>query len=81
MTVTKIKKWGNSLGVRIPKTIAEDLSFEDGAEIEIFIKGELLILRSSKKSTHNLKSLLSRITAKNLHKEIDTDKPVGRETW
>ena len=30
-----IKKWGNSLGIRIPKNFARNLSLKDGSVVEI----------------------------------------------
>lgn len=32
---TKIQKWGNSLGVRLPKTVIAQLQLREGSEVEI----------------------------------------------
>ena len=32
---TVLKKWGNSLAVRIPWSVARDLNLEDGTEVEL----------------------------------------------
>jgi len=34
---TKIRKWGNSLGLRIPKALAEEISVGEGSAVEITV--------------------------------------------
>lgn len=33
--VTVVKKWGNSLGIRLPKTVAEDVEINEGTAVTI----------------------------------------------
>ena len=73
-----IKKWGNSLGVRIPKIIANDLNLKDGAAVDIKdLNGQIII--SPKQ--YNLQDMLKHIDASNIHNEIDSGKSVGNESW
>jgi antitoxin MazE len=44
MTV-KIARWGNSLGVRLPKDAAEAAGLAAGAEVDVIIEGQDLRLR------------------------------------
>ena len=74
-----IKKWGNSLGVRIPKHIAMGLSLRDGSSVDINNKGEEIIIKPIKKT--KLSEMLSLIDEQNLHDEVDTGEPVGNEIW
>lgn len=78
--ITKVKKWGNSLGVRIPKPFANKANIEDGTEIDIEIKGQNLILKSTKPG-YNLNKLVSKISDKNRHSEIITSQKIGKEIW
>ena len=32
---TKIQRWGNSLAVRIPKTLAQETTFDEGDEVDL----------------------------------------------
>ena len=32
---SKVSRWGNSLGIRIPKQLAEAVKLQEGEEIEI----------------------------------------------
>jgi antitoxin MazE len=73
-----VKKWGNSLGVRIPKIMAKDLNLKDGSSVEIEDSNGNIIISPKK---HNLNDLLSRINKSNLHGEIDFGKSSGKEIW
>lgn len=74
----QIKKWGNSLGVRIPKAIAKKVGLEEGSEIDFDIEDDkIIITRKSQK----LKELLSKITPGNIHEEVSTGDSEGREGW
>lgn len=77
---TTVGKWGNSLAVRIPKIISDDLCIGEGSDLEVFAREECLILKPVNKK-YRLKALLSEITDENIHKEIDTGGSVGREEW
>ncbi|WP_229677316.1 AbrB/MazE/SpoVT family DNA-binding domain-containing protein [Psychrobacillus lasiicapitis] len=35
--VTKVSRWGKSLGIRIPKSIAERLGIKEGTELNIYV--------------------------------------------
>jgi len=75
----KIQKWGNSLGVRIPKNIIETIELEENSEVEIEAKdGAIIIFPKQKKLS--LSSLLNQITKSNLHK-ADEDEVEGAEVW
>ena len=74
-----VKKWGNSLGVRIPNHIARGLLLKDGSSVDINNKGEEIIIKPIKKN--KLSEMLSLINEQNLHEEVDTGDPVGNEVW
>ena len=78
MTVA-IKKWGNSLALRIPKDIAQTLHIENNSVLELNIKEGALVIEPQ--HTSLLESLVSRINVDNLHTEVDTGKAVGNEEW
>lgn len=41
---TTIRKWGNSYGIRIPKTLMEDMNLDDGSCLQMTYKNGKLIL-------------------------------------
>ena len=76
---TVVKKWGNSLGVRIPSNIAKEVSITEGSHVEIEdIDGQIII---KPRNNYNLKDLLKGISKENRHDEIDTGDVIGNETW
>ncbi|MFP4459679.1 MAG: AbrB/MazE/SpoVT family DNA-binding domain-containing protein [Candidatus Zixiibacteriota bacterium] len=79
--VTKITKWGNSLAIRIPRAFALETELEEGSEIEISIENGIIYLKPVSRTEISLSDLLSKITKDNLHKEIDTGLPQGKEVW
>jgi antitoxin MazE len=70
--LTKIKKWGNSPAVRIPKTIAEEIGIENGTPVEIRVVDGQIHITPIQSVHYELEALLSQITPDNLHDEIDT---------
>ena len=78
MTVA-LKKWGNSLALRIPKDIATTLSIEYNSIMELVVVDGELILKPQKSTL--LENLVSQINSQNLHKEVSTGRSVGNEEW
>jgi len=74
---THITKWGNSLGVRIPRFLAQSLGLKEGTSIDIQLEDDHIVIRKK----HSLELLLSQITSENLHGEIETGGEVGKEVW
>ena len=78
MTVA-LKKWGNSLALRIPKDILNTLALDENSIMELSVNNGMLTVKP--KSNTLLESLVSQINSENLHKEIDTGRSVGNEEW
>lgn len=78
---TQIKKWGNSLALRIPKLLALDANLKINKVVDISIdKGSIIITPIDEKE-YSLKKLLEGVTKNNLHEEFDTGAQVGKEIW
>ena len=77
---TQVSKWGNSLGVRIPKAYAEEMGLSEGAAVEVKLSGRNLIIAPVRRE-YALEELVSAITPRNRHAETDWGGPVGKETW
>lgn len=73
---TRVRKWGNSLGVRIPSGLAEDAHLVEGSEVEVSVRdGKLLIV-----PVRTLADLVARISPENLP-DLTDDAPRGGELW
>lgn len=75
---SRVQKWGNSLGVRVPKPLAQKLGFTEGTPVEVEVDNHGLVIR---RKQYSLEELLSGVTPENLHGEVDTGLPIGREGW
>jgi len=78
---TKIQKWGNSLGLRIPRSFAVDAGVQAGSEVELSIRRGELVVKPARRKRYLLKDLLRRISSKNVHLEEDLGSPAGKEVW
>ncbi len=78
---TKIKKWGNSLALRIPKSFALEANLRQNELVDISIDKEKIIITPIGKKEYSLDELLEGVSEDNLHGEFDTGVPVGKEIW
>ena len=78
---TKIVKWGNSLGLRIPKSFAEEVRVGEGSVVDLSMEDGNLVVKPADVEEVDLEDLLARITDENIHEEIDTGDAVGGESW
>jgi antitoxin MazE len=77
---TQVKKWGNSLGLRIPRAYAVAMQIEEGTPVALSVEGGRLIV-TPEQPRYSLEDLLAGITPENRHHETDWGAPVGREDW
>jgi antitoxin MazE len=78
---TKVQRWGNSLGIRIPKALAQEAALESDSEVDISSQDGKIVISPLKQKSVSLRQLLSRVTEANLHAEIATGEPEGKEAW
>ena len=79
--VTKLQKWGNSLGLRIPKSFAAEVQVEAGSLVDLRVERGALTVRPVRRRKYELSRLLKGVNSRNLHAEVQTGKPIGREIW
>lgn len=72
------RKWGNSIGIRIPASIANSVKITDGTPIDVELDGEKIIVTKRK---YDLKELLEQIPDDYESEEIYWGEPVGAEKW
>ncbi len=77
----QLKKWGNSLAVRIPKTVAQAAKLRNGDHLEVTVAGQGAVEIRSAKQKPTLAQLVRAITPENCHAETDWGKPRGKELW
>jgi len=79
--VTKVRKWGNSLGLRIPRSFAAEMGVEDGSEVDLAVEGGEIRVRPLRRRRYSLDELLRRLDRRKLHGEVSSGRRVGREEW
>ena len=79
--LTKVQKWGNSLGVRIPRGLAEEVGLWVGTEVSLSAKDGELVMRPSLPSRLRLADLLADVTPENIHTSIETGDALGAEAF
>ena len=78
---TKIQKWGNSLGLRIPRSFAAEAQVEEGTTVDLSVEDGRLLVRPLRVRKYALSALLRKVNRRTLHGEVSTGKAVGREAW
>lgn len=80
MNTVRIKKWGNSLALRIPKHMADDMKLTEDSTVEIRNEaGNLVVIPV--KNVYSLDELVAQITRENRHDEIGPNDVIGNEIW
>jgi antitoxin MazE len=77
----RVQKWGNSLALRIPKSFAVEVGLDRDALVELSLRDGKLIVEPLPKSPLSLDDLLAAVTPENVHGEVETGPPMGRESW
>jgi antitoxin MazE len=78
---TKLQKWGNSLALRIPKPFATEAGLEEEKQVDLTLVDGKIILSPVTEPSLTLENLLAQVTDENLHHEVETGPPVGKEIW
>jgi antitoxin component of MazEF toxin-antitoxin module len=84
---TKVSKWGNGYGVRVPVAILESLSLSDESEVVITANKDSIMISPKFPSfaETSLEDLLKDVTPDLLRVRPDESdffgKPQGREVW
>lgn len=78
---TTVRRWGNSLAIRLPKPFVTQLGIEPGTTLGVAVEDGKLVLTPARPPRFTLRGLLGGVTRRNLHGEIDAGPGVGREGW
>jgi len=78
---TRIRKWGNSLALRIPKPFAKEVGLDRDIAVEVSLEEGRLVVVPFVESSPTLDQLLETVTEENRHHEVDTGPALGEEAW
>ncbi len=73
-----ISRWGNSLGLRIPKEVAGQLGLRPGAQVDVATEGSRIVI-SCPRPRYRLEDLLATVTP-DIRTAFDWGPDQGRES-
>ena len=79
-----LRKWGNSIGLRIPTGLMAELNLSENSTVELRVEdGKLIVSPKQRRGKwkYSLEELLAGVTEENIHPETDWGIPVGDEVW
>jgi antitoxin MazE len=74
-----VQKWGNSLAIRIPQSLAGQIEVAEGTPVKLSVRDGELVVRPDRPAKLSLNELLKNCKASQLHGETDFGVDVGRE--
>lgn len=77
---TSLDKWGNSLGVRLPKPVADAAGLHEGDQVDVQLEEGAVVIRPAK-PRYTLAELLEGMTPASRHPETGSGEPIGRERF
>lgn len=80
---SKITKWGNSQGIRLPKTVLDELNLIENDAIEITVEGNNIVIKKEKPVAPfiTIQQRFHGFTGEYEPVSIDWGEPVGDEVW
>ena len=83
MQQVQITKWGNSLGFRIPRGIADSMDIHAGDTVELTPAENGLLVKKTQPTgkRYALASILDSFASSEQHPEVDFGKAQGEEIW
>jgi antitoxin MazE len=81
--VTKVKKWGNSQGLRLAKQVLDEARISVGDLVDVSTRDGVIVIAPTRRvrGKQSLQELVSRIQKSYKTKEVKWGEPVGREDW
>jgi antitoxin MazE len=80
MVTQKVSSWGNSLGVRLPRAIVQQVGWKEGIILKISIENGNVIL-SPARQRYTLDELIKDVDPEKQHPELEWGEAAGQETW
>ncbi len=74
----QVARWGNSLGLRIPKELAAQAGLRAGARVELAAEGDKIVIRLAR-PRFVLAELLEGVTPEEMREAFDWGPDMGRE--
>jgi antitoxin MazE len=81
MIISRVQKWGNSQGLRLPKQVLDLAEIALGEQVEIAVANHQIVVKKTARPKFELAELVRRIPKGYRTKEVDWGSPKGKEAW
>lgn len=80
---TKIQRWGNSQGVRFPKTILKEVDINIGDDVTITVSAGKIVIEAVNKvrGRYDIRDLVAQMPTDYQVEEVNWGSPEGGEVW
>ena len=78
---TRVKRWGNSLALRIPRPVAEEAGLYEDSPVQLSLQEGKLVIVPIAEPRYALEVLLAQVIPENVHSEVYTGGAMGGESW
>jgi len=81
---TTLRRWGNSLALRIPSSFARELGASEGTKVEMTVESGALVVKvesPQRRRRYRLEELVVGLTEESYHREADWGFQIGNEVW
>lgn len=76
-----LKRWGNSQGIRIPKSIVNEMNLDKNQKFDLTMQDEKIILTKQQENFSLIRELFENYETENNQSEFDWGSPKGNEIW
>jgi antitoxin MazE len=80
-SATKLSKWGNSLAIRIPLSVARAAHLAEGDPVSVSVRDDGSVVLRRTAPRYQLEDLVKQIKPSNRHQSVDWGSPAGKEVW
>jgi len=81
MQQVKLSSWGNSLGIRIPRGLADSYNLQAGDVLELTPVDDGLLIKKTSGKTYRLADILDSFASSETAPLVDLGEPRGEEIW
>ena len=79
--ITQVRKWGNSMAVRLPRLLTEAAQLRPGSQVDLQTKDGRIVLTPVRIKKYRVEDLVKGMTRRNRPPLLLEDRPRGREIW
>lgn len=80
MLTVSVNKWGNSKGIRLPKSVTESLEIKDNDSLNVEIKDGAVVLTKQKKEI-TIEELFKDYKGGSFQTDLQEFESLGNEKW